>query len=338
MEITLRSRARGWLDRWRARQGRANLLAGNRILVLGYHRVLPIELAQRLRVQPGMFVTPETLRMQLSLLREHVDFIHLSDQVVNDMGPITHARTKCVVTFDDGWRDNFDFAFPILQELECPATIFLATGYVGTTRKFWPERISGLFGNTDILIGNAAALEIMTDLLGKSGSASRSLKSLGSNDVIEILKQQNDDQSICEKLDAIDRLIDDDSLPDDPSSEFLEWDQVRSMSESGLVRFGSHTVDHLRLSERVAESRVIEELVRSKQHIGEMGGQDTDVFCYPNGEYSDAVVELVRQHYSVACTTNRGWVASGDDRLLLSRILLSEVGSNQAHSFLARLS
>ena len=59
-----------------ARRGRANLGAGNRLLILGYHRVLPVDEAIRMGVQPGMFVTPETLRMHLSVLKNYVDLIH----------------------------------------------------------------------------------------------------------------------------------------------------------------------------------------------------------------------------------------------------------------------
>jgi len=156
------------------------------------------------------------------------------------------------------------------------------------------------------------------------------------NDVIEQMKQK-DDRTICASLDLIDDLLGDDNEIVNQRVEMLDWDQIRLMTDSGLVRVGSHTVEHLRLSEQVSEERAVEELRRSRMVIREMTGQDPKLFCYPNGEYSRSVRALVRQYYSAACTTNFAWVYPDDDQYSLSRICLSEGGSNLPYCFLARL-
>ena len=52
--------------------------------------------------------------------------------------------TYCVVTFDDGWRDNYVYAYPVLRRLGIPATIFLATRLVGTDEWVWPDKLAHL--------------------------------------------------------------------------------------------------------------------------------------------------------------------------------------------------
>jgi len=336
MISTARIRLRNVLDRVSARRGRAILAAGDRLLILGYHRVLPVHEAKSKGVQPGMFVAPETLRMHLSVLSEYVDFIHLDDWVSMEDRSASQLRTQCAITFDDGWRDNFDIAFPILKEFNCPATIFLATGYIGTQRRFWPERISKLFSDIPRIQKDAADLSDLIKSL--SGVNIRQIKEgkFNVNDVIERVKQK-DDRTICASLDLIDDLLGDDNEIVNQQAEMLDWNQIRQMTDSGLVRLGSHTVEHVRLSEQVSEERAVEELRRSRMVIRKMTGQDPKLFCYPNGEHSQSIVALVRQYYSAACTTNMGWARPDDDPFLLPRMCLSEGGSNLPYCFLARL-
>ncbi len=336
MISTARSSFRRMLDRIKARRGRAILAAGDRLLILGYHRVLPVHEAKSKGVQPGMFVAPETLRMHLSVLREYVDFIHLDDWVGAKERPANTLRTQCAITFDDGWRDNFDYAFPILKEFNCPATIFVATGYIGTRRRFWPERISELLSDISKLRRNETVLS--EEIRSLTGVSIREIaqRKFSVNNIIERIKKE-DDRTICASLDSIEKMLREHGEIVDQPVEMMDWNQIRSMTDSGLVRVGSHTVEHLRLSEQVSEERAVEELRRSRMVIREMTGQDPKLFCYPNGEYSRSVRALVRQYYSAACTTNFAWVYPDDDQYSLSRICLSEGGSNLPYCFLARL-
>jgi len=99
--------------------------------ILMYHRVVdPNTLSHPL--SPGMYVRPETFRMQMLLLKSKYRVISLNE-LLNDLKNNSAPTTPTVViTFDDGWLDNYTFAFPILKELGLPATIFIATALIGT--------------------------------------------------------------------------------------------------------------------------------------------------------------------------------------------------------------
>jgi hypothetical protein len=116
-----------------------------------YHRVIPREDMSR-AVQAGMVVEPDTLDMHLKYLRDNFDIIPLSDLASDrrDNSPGPRARPACVLTFDDGWRDFYDHAYPILQKHQAPATVFLPTDYIGTNRWFWTDRLGHLLDRVSL--------------------------------------------------------------------------------------------------------------------------------------------------------------------------------------------
>ncbi|MBK9997621.1 MAG: polysaccharide deacetylase family protein [Nitrospira sp.] len=122
--------------RWRHR---------GKVFVLMYHRVLTKSEVARYPVQPGMYVLDSVFAEQMSFVRRN--FTVLSLQELLDLWQrgewSAHAR-YCVITFDDGWLDNYRHAYPVLKQLRIPATIFLPTDYVGRNEWFWPDQLAVL--------------------------------------------------------------------------------------------------------------------------------------------------------------------------------------------------
>src|SRR6267143_2306105 len=139
----VKSAGRHVLARLHDRAPRVLARLRGRVLILGYHRVLPESELRRQFVQPGMYVRPRVLEAHLRFLRRHFriisfdEFLSLRDARAWDPG----AR-YCLITFDDGWRDNYVHAYPLLRRLAMPATIFLPTRFVGTDEWFWPEKLA----------------------------------------------------------------------------------------------------------------------------------------------------------------------------------------------------
>ena len=135
------------------------------------------------------------------------------------------AKPKLVITFDDGYRDNFLHAFPILKKLSLPATIFLATGVIGTGRTLWHDRVFSAFRETRVPVltkipGEHDQYDLQTtdNKLEAQGKILRFIWSLG-----------EDDRTRC-----IDRLIVRLQVPDHQkaSKAMLTWDEIRLMHGS----------------------------------------------------------------------------------------------------------
>jgi peptidoglycan/xylan/chitin deacetylase (PgdA/CDA1 family) len=99
-------------------------------LVLMYHRVLNVDEVPA-DLEAGMYVTTPAFAQHVAHLAEAYDVVDLDALLAWQEGRRTFAKTPCVITFDDGWQDNYTNAFPLLQQYGLTATIFLITGQIG---------------------------------------------------------------------------------------------------------------------------------------------------------------------------------------------------------------
>jgi peptidoglycan/xylan/chitin deacetylase (PgdA/CDA1 family) len=318
-----------------------------RLLVLMYHRVLPPEHPDRAIEQPGMYVSPATLDMHLTTLKRHFPIVHLDDWVRSAARGEAPPQA-CALTFDDGWRDNFDHAFPVLRRHEAPATIFLVSAMTGTNQDFWPNRLARLLSQ---LPPGAVLPESLEKALAPVLAHARSAGTWSLEDLdraVVLAKQVGEAQieAALAEAEAQARArtpalhAQADAGPtSDSERAVLNEDEVALMAASGLVRFGSHTRTHYRFRGEVAPNVLEREIGGSRVEIAAAAGAATaDVFCYPNGDTTPAAVECVGRHYAAAVTTEKGWHDPSANRFLIRRIGVHEDISDRPAAFLARIS
>ena len=117
-----------------AAAGGLRRLHGGRLVVLTFHRVRPGGDDPRERAMRNLDAPVPDFRRLLAWMRDRYEPLALRDWIDRAAPP---ARASFAVTFDDGWADNFEHAFPVLRELGIPATIFLATGAIEDRVPFW---------------------------------------------------------------------------------------------------------------------------------------------------------------------------------------------------------
>ena len=301
-----------------------------------YHRVLPQDSPARKAEQPGMYVSPETLDLHLNELKQRFELVHLDDWLRRAKAGATLPRLACAITFDDGWRDNYEFALPMLAKHGAPATIFLVSSFIGTTIRFWPNRLMSLLQKSFARPGSVVFPEplerIVTPVL--AGAADRGELPAEAADAVVQGAKEWDEEKIRHLVEAAEKSCGDASGPGD----ILEHAQVVKLAATGLVRFGSHTATHFRLGGTIAAETLEREIAGSRTQLQQLCGQPVDLFCYPNGETSPAAIDMVRRHYLGAVTTARGWHDAGGDAHLIRRIGVHEDVSNAREPFLERLS
>ena len=117
-----------------------SMLGRRHHLIWAFHRVRPSG-QPRDRFDSCPSVSVDALRTLLQYVKNRFEVVHLSNlfKLRNDSKPLA------AITFDDGWRDNFDLAFPLLVELQIPATVFITTGKIGSCQPFWQQCLGSVF-------------------------------------------------------------------------------------------------------------------------------------------------------------------------------------------------
>ncbi|MCL7945688.1 polysaccharide deacetylase family protein [Marinobacter sp. ATCH36] len=197
-----------------------------------------------------------------------------------------------VITVDDGYRDFYEYAFPILQRLGMPATLFATTGFIDRQLWLWPDKITWILGqlshiNQNLTIGpftvNEGALndESRNELWKRSIAYALSLPDEEKHEFISALADELG-------------LIFPDGIPE--SFAPLSWDELKKMQEAG-IEIGGHTVTHPSLGQ-VTESQARDEIFGCRDALNQHLGRQDRTFCYPNGQPSDFqyfLPELVRE-------------------------------------------
>jgi len=276
------------------------LPARDLLLVLNYHR---IGNAAEDPFDPGVFsATGDELDQQISYLKRHVHLVTLEDAQAFADGTVREKTPRCrvLITFDDGYLDNYQVAFPILRSHGVQGVFFLATSMVGSGFVPWWDHIAFLVKTARerrFSLRYPAGLAVDLDANGMT-------KSL--RDVLSLYKRpENGDP------DRFIRELKEESKGEDlPGTlrRFLGWEEAREMIRGGMA-IGSHTHSHHVLSQLGAvEQR--RELTQSRALLGENLGVETDALAYPVGatsSFSAQTQQLAREAgYRVAFSFHGG--------------------------------
>jgi len=304
------------------------------VSVLAYHRVLRADSPEIETSQAGMFVTEPTFRMHMDHLKNRYRILSLEEFVdILDRGAFPD-RPACLITFDDGWADNYEVAFPVLRDRGMPAVVFLSTATVGTHEIFWTERAARLLS---LLYqrSRGAAPKQSEGVLEPPDLQRLLARKIRREDfldrVIEDLKSAHEAERNA-FLAELSGLIDDEEKP---RAWIMNWDQIEEMARSGIA-FGAHGHTH-RILVGLDPGQMEMEIAEPARIIGEKLGRTPLAFCYPNGDADDPVVQKVRDAgYRAAFSVEQGVVTPGLDRLRLPRICLHEGAGNRLGRFACR--
>ncbi len=277
-----------------------------------YHRILRDDDEAKLSIQPGMYVTESAFKKQIKYLKKHYKIISLKKLIdLWNNGADYENKRYCVITFDDGWRDNYLNAYPVLKKYNVPATIFLATSYIGTSNWFWPEKISYLLLNK--YSETISALEHIShfknglqDISETISKIIRNRNNKGTNEQIDSIIERIKQYPLQVIEDIIDQISQKIGITIPAERLLLDWTEIKEMSNNG-ISFGSHTCNHKILT-TVTRNEAKKELEESLRLLKEKELEFVPVFCYPNGNYNRELQKIVSEcGYVAAVTTKTGF-------------------------------
>lgn len=254
------------------------------LTVVNYHRIADPDRIDFDSFKPNVSATPYDFERQMEYLAKWFHVVSLKDLVDWLDGLKTLPPYAALITFDDGYLDNYISAFPILRKHHLPALIFLTTEHIGTDRPFYWDMAAYCFSHTqsDHLTFPDGRVEHWS---------SRQQSERVSKDWIESMKTlpQAEKESHVQRLPKLLGV----SIPAGYFRRLMmDWDQVRELRSSG-IEFGAHTMHHPILT-RISLERVRAEVEGSKSRIEQELGEQILGFAYPNGQASDLNEKIER--------------------------------------------
>ena len=298
-----------------------HLIQKRRVTIIMYHRFA--EKPEPFKIYRDIF------EQQVRFFLKKYNIISLSHYVQVLAGErIDLPRNALVLTIDDGYEDNFLYAFPVLKKYNIPATIFLTTDFISAKAWLWSNKLEYILKNSSKVHFSFSVYDVEqtfhVDTFAGWHQAQLFLFNYCRN--VSDIKKDQLLVALSEELKV--------KFPEETTQEFapLTWAQIREMQEFN-IEYGSHTCTHPIMS-RLTDQALERELQSSKREIEKETIAPVRVFCYPNGtkeDISDKVIKAV-QHasYKAAVTAIPGFnTIHSQDPFTLKRISISTADQKQ---------
>jgi peptidoglycan/xylan/chitin deacetylase (PgdA/CDA1 family) len=262
-----------------------------RPLILGYHRVVE-DFATAARTEmPSMLISTSMFERHLEWVGRHFRFVSLEEIGARAASGVPFDEPVAAITFDDGYSDVYEHAYPTLKRKGIPAAVFVVTDLVGRdhwqthdklyyllTKAFsrWndPHReLVGVF--TDLRLPSRLVLPTRASTRSPFSTVSAMLPTLSQSDVHRVMTHLEASVG--------------NGFHDIPQA--LTWPMIASLRRAGFT-IGSHTRSHVSLPMEPPEA-VADELIGSKRAIEQHLGEPAVHFAYPGGQFTPSVVDTV---------------------------------------------
>jgi peptidoglycan/xylan/chitin deacetylase (PgdA/CDA1 family) len=265
-------------------------LAGSRgaPVVIGYHRVVEDFNASAENSIPSMLVSRKMLERHLDWLGRRLRFVSLDELGARLDGSDESDDPIAAVTFDDGYRDFYEHAFPLLQQKGIPAAVFVVTDLVSTTGVQAHDKLYLLLARR---YADRSSMQVeVARLLHGLGIATSGLVANTPYEATRALIEALPQESIRRVIAALESQV---SISEDTYRPFysLTWAMLDRMQRAG-VTVGSHTRTHIVMTNE-SGPRVANEVTGSREEIERRLGTGVRHFAYPSGVFNTASVHAV---------------------------------------------
>lgn len=262
-------------------------MSKRRYSILLYHGVHGDDEELGLRNSSGKHIAASRFAAQMEHLAGTRPIVSMSEIAALYCGESDIPDGAVAVTFDDGFRNNHQHAWPILEKYRVPATIYVATGFIGSGKMIWTDLLESALlrsheQHLDIEIGDVDRTWALPNAVAR-------VTCLGEIKAIcKAMPYSEKDALVTRVIDAL-RV---DPRDQHPLYAFMDWDELRQMAASPLIKFGAHTVDHVSLA-KVPPDEMRRQIDGSVAALEAGMGSRCSLFSYPEGQEDDYNREAV---------------------------------------------
>lgn len=262
-------------------------MPGSDYTILLYHGVYADYVELGGRNASGKHMSRSRFESEMAWLAKNKPVVSLQEIIDAHNGRGEIPDGSVAVTFDDGFDNNYTDAWPVMEQHGIPVTIYLATGFIGSGKMVWSDRLEAA-----LLSSRMDSLELGDQRLPAIFHLSSELDRQNAFLAIKTLCKTLPDEDKESLVSTIERKLEPSSLPDHPLYCFMTWDRVREMNASALVEFGAHTIDHVSLP-KVSKSEMQRQIDQSVEKLETELQQHCQYFSYPEGQPNDVSEEVI---------------------------------------------
>lgn len=279
--------------------------------ILMFHRVLPGQNRPRVHNHESLEITPEQLEQTIQFFQKR-NYTFLSIENLPQYLKSNTKRKFVIFTFDDGYADNLEFAYPIFKEYKIPFTIYLTTNFINARAVLWWYHLEEMLLERQHIHFHWDGREY------QMACHSQHTKETAFGELRKLITGHLNPE-ICNAF--LENLFDKniDKLRTFTRKEMLTWDEISELAKDPIVTFGAHTANHLPLR-NLSSAELHSEIIRSREEIESRIGKRVLDFAYPFGKTAEAAereYKYIRsQNFRTAVTTNIGNVFSAHSNFL----------------------
>lgn len=195
-------------------------------------------------------------------------------------------KTKATILFDDGYKDNIEFAVPVLDKFKCPASFYVVTGCIDNNRPTWTYIVDNWFQQTQ-----KSKLSLDMDFVPahfrQNDIADKSARLQLGGRLKPWMKTLSNDQ----RRQVMTRLETSFSDVGVPGDKMMSWNDLRQMKAAGYT-IGSHSVTHPLLATVTDDRELFAEINDSGKRIEQELGAFPYTISYPVGSFDQRVIDF----------------------------------------------
>lgn len=291
-----------------------------RLVILNYHRISDRKDEKSLSLF-DIGVTREKFEKEMKYLSRNFSVIPFSRAIDLLRNGNNWPRLPVVISFDDGYRDIYFNAFPVLERFNLSAIVFVSTRMVEKSECFWWDELEDLVEHNH--------LEEIKLALENCFSPEYDLNL---EHLVAIQDKRFFLETLTEQIKKIKGKYRDELLSrlkpflksgEEAKREVLSWDEIKKLRKN-RVEFGSHTHNHYLLTFE-DQKTINEELKTSKQKLEEHLEEKIEFLSYPSGLYNPEIEKTSKEcGYRAGCSNSYGFNRRGTNLFSLKRLSLEE--------------
>ncbi|MEM6803750.1 MAG: polysaccharide deacetylase family protein [Bacteroidota bacterium] len=275
--------------------------------VLMFHRIVEPQNKVRIHNHESLEISPQQLRDTVQFFRKRGYTFYSLDQLQNALIQGEFNKKFVVFTFDDGYLDNYELAYPILKELEVPFCIYITTNFPNRKAILWWYMLEDMIREFDRLQFSFYGSEYSIPCRNIDE------KEAAFSQVRKLITQNFEADQYAAQLELVFKSFESDMYAY-VQKMAMSWEHIRELSKSEWVTIGAHTVNHFPLKQLRAHE-LGPEILNSQKILEEELQTSVDHFAYPFGKAAEAdqrEFEFIKsQGFKTAVTTRMSNIFPG---------------------------